>query len=93
MSPHWENVVWETVSENYDAVHEAGLLKLNCDKALSQLDWLPTLELEETVMMTVEWYKKFYQDQPISMRDYSLNQIDEYMALARKRKAKWITQL
>ena len=93
MSPHWENVVWETISENYDAVHEAGLLKLNCDKALSQLDWLPTLELEETVMMTVEWYKKFYQDQPISMRDYSMNQIDEYMALARKRKAKWITQL
>jgi len=92
MSTHWDSVVWETATETQDAVHEAGLLKLNCDKALSQLDWLPTLELEETVRMTVDWYKKFYQDNPISMRDYSLNQIDEYMVLARKKKAKWMQQ-
>ena len=90
MSKHWDNVVWETAKETKDAVHEAGLLKLNCDKALSELDWLPTLELEETIRMTVEWYKRFYEDQSISMQDYSLNQIDEYMALADKRKAKWI---
>jgi CDP-glucose 4,6-dehydratase len=90
MSKYWDNVVWETTKETKGVVHEAGLLKLNCDKALSELDWLPTLDLDETVMMTVEWYKRFYEDQSASMQDYSLNQIHEYMALAEKRKAKWI---
>ena len=29
--------------------HEAGLLKLNCDKALFDLNWQPTLNFKETV--------------------------------------------
>ena len=29
--------------------HEAGLLKLNCDKALKDLNWLPTMQFEETI--------------------------------------------
>ena len=40
-------------------LHEAGLLKLNCDKALFDLKWLPTMQFAETVKMTVDWYKAF----------------------------------
>lgn len=36
--------------------HEAGLLKLNCDKALFFLKWEATLSYDECVRMTSEWY-------------------------------------
>jgi CDP-glucose 4,6-dehydratase len=42
--------------------HEAGLLKLNCDKALLALKWEPTLQLDECLRMTGEWYRRFYRE-------------------------------
>ena len=68
-------------------VYEAGLLKLNCDKALMHHRWLPTLNFEQTVRMTTEWYKKFYASE--SMQDFSLNQIDEYCNFAIDKKIDW----
>ena len=41
--------------------HEAGLLKLNCDKALFHLKWEPTLEYMDTIRFTGEWYYDFYK--------------------------------
>ena len=43
-----------------NAFKEAGLLKLNCDKALALLNWTPTLNYKKTIDFTVEWYKSFY---------------------------------
>jgi CDP-glucose 4,6-dehydratase len=37
--------------------HEAGLLKLNCDKALLQLKWESNLSYGECVEMTGGWYR------------------------------------
>ena len=42
--------------------HEAGLLKLNCDKALSRLKWEPNLGYAETVRFVGDWYRGFYKD-------------------------------
>lgn len=42
--------------------NEAGLLKLNCDKALQDLKWQPTLEYEECVALTGSWYQRVLQD-------------------------------
>ena len=69
--------------------HEAGFLKLNCDKALFDLKWQPTLKFEDTVRMTVEWYKFFYDNQNISMFEYTLTQIDEYMKFAKSQNMTW----
>lgn len=41
---------------NPKAVHEAGLLNLNIDKARKTMGWRPTWGFEETVKKTVEWY-------------------------------------
>ena len=38
---------------------EAGLLKLNCDKALFHLKWDATLSYEQTVKMTADWYSTY----------------------------------
>ena len=40
--------------------NEAGLLKLNCDKAKYFLGWSSSLSYSQTVEMIVRWYKAFY---------------------------------
>lgn len=42
---------------------EARLLKLNCDKALFDLNWVPTLSYSDVVRLTGDWYSKYYVDQ------------------------------
>jgi CDP-glucose 4,6-dehydratase len=67
--------------------HEAGLLKLNCDKALSILKWKATLEYSDTVRFTNEWYLGYQKGD--SMFKETLNQIDEYEALATNKNLQW----
>jgi len=89
MSKYWEQVQWKDASEENSPVYEAGLLKLNCDKALFDLNWLPSLQFEETVKMTVEWYKVFYEKFDNSMYDFSVEQISEYIDYSKSRNIKW----
>ena len=60
MSKHWENVSWKVIDKNIEQFHEAGLLKLNCDKAMKHLKWKSTLNFYQTVQFTTEWYKNYY---------------------------------
>lgn len=39
--------------------HEAGLLKLDISKAISELNWLPKMNAEEAVSITMDWYSEF----------------------------------
>jgi len=83
MSKYWDKIKWNDVSNSQGHFHEAGLLKLNCDKALFDLNWHPSLKFEETVKMTVEWYKAYYQDKNQSMYNFTISQIDLYTEAAR----------
>lgn len=47
--------------------HEAGLLKLNCDKALFHLKWEANLSYAECVRFVSEWYYSFYREQKRSL--------------------------
>ncbi len=89
MKKYWENVRWNDISKDEAHMHEAGLLKLNCDKALFDLKWLPTLRFEETVQMTVAWYKEFYESNEDVMYEKSLSQIVEYTKIAKERGIAW----
>jgi len=89
MAKCWDHVKWNDVSESEERLHEAGLLKLNCDKALFDLNWMPTLQFEETVLMTVEWYKHYYQATDSLMYDFTIAQIEEYTRLASNREMNW----
>ena len=89
MSKYWKQVKWSDVSKKEVHPHEAELLKLNCDKAQFDLDWRPTLEFKETVKMTVEWYKKYYQNKENSLYNFSITQINEYLQLAKSRDIAW----
>ena len=90
MSKYWDKVKWKDVSDISSHHHEAGLLKLNCDKVLLELDWTPNLNFKETVKMTVEWYKEFYNNHNESMYAFTISQIEEYTKLAKIRDKCWI---
>jgi CDP-glucose 4,6-dehydratase len=89
MSKNWSQVRWNDTSSSKEHLHEAGLLKLNCDKALSKLLWSPVLNFDETVKMTVEWYKNFYEKKMNIMSDFTLSQISDFTQLAIERNIQW----
>ena len=93
MANYWDNVRWNDVSEDNEDVQEAGLLKLNCDKALFDLNWQPTFNFEETVEKTVEWYKHYYENinekEIYSMYEFEKSQIVEYVKLAKSKGIEW----
>ncbi len=89
MRKSWKNVRWKDTSDEQTIMHEAGLLKLNCDKALFDLQWLPTMDFSETVKLTVDWYKAFYDLSDTNMQEYSISQINKYTSLAQKRHRVW----
>ena len=80
MSQYWDKVLWEDISSSEEQTFESGLLKLNCDKALNYLSWQAVLPFHETVRMTAEWYRLYYEN-PSMIRDVTLSHIREYETL------------
>lgn len=69
--------------------HEAGLLKLNCDKALFHLKWEATLDYSETIRFVSEWYYAFYREGK-DMYSVTLDQLTAYQEFATKRSRRWV---
>ena len=85
---HWDQVRWEDVSQSAAGPYESGLLKLNCDKALHFLRWHAVMVFEDTVRMTAEWYRAYYQ-QPNQIADTTRSQIEAYTAFAKHQGLAW----
>jgi CDP-glucose 4,6-dehydratase len=68
--------------------HEAGLLKLNCDKALFFLKWTPTLDYKELISFTAEWYKACSQTSS-DLYAFTMAQLESYEAKAAARSQVW----
>ena len=88
MALHWDKVRWHDVSQSATGPSEAGLLKLNCDKALNYLRWHAVMGFEDTVGMTAEWYRAFYQ-QSNKIAATTDAQIEVYAAIAKKQGLAW----
>lgn len=69
--------------------HEAGLLKLNCDKALFHLKWIAALNYEELIRFTGDWYYRYYFHQE-DMYAYTVAQIKEYEQIAKNNGIAWM---
>lgn len=68
--------------------HEAGLLKLNCDKALFHLKWEATLQYAELVDFVSTWYYRYYRE-AADMFALTQAQIGAYEAKAQARGLAW----
>jgi CDP-glucose 4,6-dehydratase len=68
---------------------ESGLLRLDVSRAEAELDWRTTWSVEETVEKTASWYRAYYSNPQPDMYDYSVQQVREYVALAKERQLAW----
>ncbi len=89
-------VVWDfnSTSAAYSVTdtlpfNEAGLLKLNCDKALFYLKWQSTLSYHETVQYVGDWYTSFYRSTDNDMADKTYDQIADYETKAANQNMEW----
>lgn len=59
--------------------HEAGLLKLNIERALS-LGWKPKWNAQKALMRSLQWYSQYYKSSSNKeLIDLTINQIQEYL--------------
>ncbi len=61
-----------------DNPHEASYLKLDCSKALFYLNWCPLLSLNETLTLTIDFYKCLIGNKD-DVRELAHRQIHDYM--------------
>lgn len=67
----------EWTSDDSPHPHEAAFLRLDCERARSQLNWTPSLDLIQGLGLTVDWYKAFQRGQ--DLRQVSLEQIEHVL--------------
>ena len=61
---------------NLNDLHEAKLLMLDISKAKFRLGWEPRLNLDQTVELSVDWYKRYKCEDGYSV---CLSQIDKFI--------------
>jgi len=89
MSKYWGKVNWK-VEPDIKNEKEAGLLKLNCDKAASYLSWYPNLDFKTTIKLVMDWYVEFYTNKKKKMYDISMDQILFFEQEALKKNLVWL---
>jgi len=78
----WKNdAKW--LAQSGDFLHEAHYLKLDSSKAIANLGWHPVLNMEDTLTMTVNWYKRFYNGE--NPRAVTVEQIKKYQTLFKEK--------
>jgi CDP-glucose 4,6-dehydratase len=68
---------WNDIS-NKEKLHEAQLLSLDITKAKTELGWNPLLDLDQTISYTVDWYKRYKNENVFNI---CVEQINNYTKL------------
>lgn len=93
LARHWPGFAFGMDENAQQGKKECTLLKLCCDKALAHLGWKATLDFDETIRFTAEWYHRFYRGEggkSGDMLDFSLGQISAYVNAAEQRGQVWL---
>lgn len=81
MSDGWPDATWRANDDSATDGRESTLLRLSCDKALQRLGWRATLQLPMTVNLTVDWYRRWW-NQDVDLHSLTIEQIEQYCDLA-----------
>ena len=57
-------------------MHESKFLSLNIEKAKRELNWRPKLNFDETIKLTIDWYKNYLDDK--NMEKITSDQINYF---------------
>jgi len=79
MAALWGNdAKWQADTGEYP--HEAHYLKLDISKAMSRLNWHPTLRLKDSLALIIDWSKQYKAG--VNMRQQTLSQLQAYQELS-----------
>ena len=85
----WNKGDWIDVSkESKDQSIESSSLLLDSTNALNSLEWKTTYSFETAINETISWYKSYYNNSA-SMRELSINQIEQYSKKANQMNITW----
>ncbi len=82
---HWQEIDY-AIHEPKEKLHEAKLLMLNCEQAKKELNWEAILNSKESLKLTIEWYKAYYQSEQI-LTEKNLN---FFLERALSKNAPWL---
>ncbi len=88
LKTQWKRLDAKFTINKSSGFNEAGLLKLNCDKALAKLYWKPVLDYITTTQLTANWYQTYYEIKE-DMYQFSFDQLSSYINMAKDRKLSW----
>jgi CDP-glucose 4,6-dehydratase len=85
---------WGGAGEKFTVIqnnnyHEAGLLKLNCDKSLNRLQWKAILDFNDVLKYTTEWYHEYYFASTAGIQKMTYDQIMDYCKKSLEKKLAW----
>lgn len=84
LKEHW-NVIDYVIKAPKEKLHEASLLKLDCTKANTLLNWKSAINAKQSLAMTIDWYKAYYEDKKVLTAD----DLSSYIKSARELKLGW----
>lgn len=61
-----------------NSLHEANLLMLDISKAKFRLDWEPRMNIEQCIIMTADWYKRYQEDNVYNLCVEQIKQYNSY---------------
>jgi len=73
---NWEGAGWKAL-ERTDRPHEAGILRLNCERFKRTFAWRPRWKIDEAVERTVDWYLAEHDGKDMSK--FTAGQIEQYL--------------
>lgn len=80
---HWPGLLMEDDSTQHP--HEATTLRLNSKRAMQDLAWRPTWDVESAIERTAEWYRSFSRTGQLR----TLEDIDSYVSAAHDKGLAW----
>lgn len=88
---HWNRDPTGNAYEVIDQIpfHEAGLLRLNCDKVAYFLKWEASLSYALCIEMVGKWYSAYYEGHHGDIFDITMAQINQYEISATSRDLLW----
>ncbi len=73
----WGNGDWLYRSNKEVNLHEAGILKLDIERAKKELNWIPKLNSRQAIQLAIDWYKQPDKN----LYDFTISQINNYQQL------------
>ena len=64
LQKNWNKVAFN-ISDETQKLHEASILKLDNSKSINILKWRPVWNIEETLRLTIDWYREYLDNQNV----------------------------